>query len=766
MTPWQVARADLYECGTVAALWLRLAPCPDPAHPAGVAVDVGFGGGVGAIGSKPARQIGWDVVDYTINRVSSSQRGNDGVPFKGAIPGGTYTVRLAYFGADGSLVDLTDSCGDMDSHKWGHALGDGGAILVKLPRPVADGERLVAYLSSDYLDAPANSALGTHVFRPVAHRVEPVDVNFAHGGAVLVTGEPLDGPAYAPPRVGVMLYRTVGRDVRADAATLDVPAGAVSAGGVASPAMTVALRDLRHDADPPTRVLEWKGSIAATIGQVGRATPAEHCVVRVPPGTYSEETLPIWAGCKLTVEAEEPGTVAIRAGSTTPMRWNEGYVPWIRELRVRGVKLENTLLSTLVSNDRILVEDCEIAGPGVAELTVNCSWRDGGSGRVALVRSKMTNIAADATNGRKSAIYCTAASELYVGGCEFRRVAFARADFSVRTDQGQPIYSQTATGRCDVVDSLFDTFGGCIQVRSRGCLAYNVHLAGPMGPFVGGGSIFAETCVGLCDLVGLDGTSNNAGPRAMGPLLNETGMVPSVWREMRDCLTVHSVSMGTNVTPFLLAAASRPNAGVVILAGNRHFAAGPWKHGAKAAALPGVRLGPGGGVVEFSAAEGAGRPARIETSVDWRAARDAFRAAWGMAVDDPTPPPPPPVVEPPPPPPPPPDPEPADVTETQVRDMVAAAVDAAIAAAKLDPAFRGPKGDPGEPGTPGPQGDPGAPGPPGDAAAAVRTELDRREGLLALAIRTQLRLRPDLRKALLAVSQDYSRRTAAALDPT
>jgi hypothetical protein len=624
LLPWSVVRADLYECGRVAALWMALPPCPDPSHPAGVAFDVEFGREIPAsIGGIPARQIGRDVVDYTLLRRASTP-----MPSGGSIPAGSYTVRLAYY-RDADLIDLTDSLGNMDSGRWGHTVAAGGSIRCALPRPVRDGERLVAYLSNDWLDPPTNKVPGGGVFWPVAHVVEPVDPNFSQIGSVVVTGEPIDAPTYAPPRVAVMLYRLAGEPPVAPG--IEAPPGVVTTAAGPSPALYAPLRDLRHAADPPTRVLPWRGTIGATIAQGGNVLggTAEHCVVRIPPGTYSETTWPLWLGCKLTVEAETPGTVTIRPGpdGKRPCFWHEGLVGWIREIRLRGLTLDGTNFALQISGERALLEDCRIVGPGAAELTTNPAWRDGGFGRLALVRTEFRDIADDVANKRKSAVFVNNAAELFVGGCEFRRAAFCRADLSERSDQGQPVYSQSAVGRCDLIDSLFDVFGGGVQVRSRGCLWGNVYAAGPFAAFIAGGSIVEDTCVGLTDIVGLDGVSNFAADRAWGPSLNASTRVPLVYRELRDTLNVHADSSLRNANAFSVSATA-VNQGVTVLDGNRHHAAGPWRNAAAVAALPGARLGPGGGVVDAGPI-GPMRPGDL--AADWRAARDAFRVAWGLS---------------------------------------------------------------------------------------------------------------------------------------
>lgn len=630
-SPWQVIRADLYECGRTAALWVRLPDCPDPSHPAGVAFDVEFGRDLPAtIGGVPARQVGRDVIDYTLLRVASWPANQAGVPLVGSLPIGAYTVRLAYY-RDGELVDMTDSLGGMDSHKWGHEIkANGGAIRCALPRPVRDGETLVAYLSSDWLNPPTNTIPGGHVFRPAAYRVEPTDKNFAPGGLIVVTGEPVDGPAYAPPRVAVMLYRAERQPDLWPGVSL--PAGCVTASGRSFGPRAAILRDLRHWADTPMRWLPWKGTVAATIAAVRASKPTDHVGVLVPPGSYQETPWPIWEGCKLTIQAEVFGTVTINPGPNgqKPCGWNEGWITNLRELRLRGLKL-NTGVGLLVSGDRLLIEDCEIAGPGSPELDVVTPWKDGGFGRVALVRSTFRDIADNDDVGRKSAVFLNCTSEGYSAECRYERAAFCRADFSKRSDQGQVIYSQTAVGRFDLVANVFDRFGGfAAQIRSRGCSFGNLILAGPFAPFIGGGSIVEDTCAGLTDLVGLDGVSNFTGDRAWGPYLNEGGRVPLIWRELRDCLNVHADSTLKGARAFIVAP-SKVNQGVLVVDGNRHYAAGTYVNGATAAATPGARLGEGGGVIAFTAAEAAGRPTRPGDLTDFEAARDAFRVAWGMA---------------------------------------------------------------------------------------------------------------------------------------
>jgi hypothetical protein len=122
--------------------------------------------------------------------------------------------------------------------------------------------------------------------------------------------------------------------------------------------------------------------------------------------------------------------------------------------------------------------------------------------------------------------------------------------------------------------------------------------------------------------------------------------------------------------------------------------------------------------------------------------------------------------------PPTPPPEPP-MTSAEMDAVVARVLAALPPPAKGDPGREGPMGPPGRPGRdgvdgaqglqglpgmPGARGPQGEQGPPGDAAAAVQAELDRREAALSAAVRTQLKLRPDLRRAIVSVMNDYKAR--------
>jgi hypothetical protein len=702
----------------------------EPSHPDGPARDVDFDrDSLGLLDGALARQVGRAVADYTLLRDGSWPRPGDG-----SLPAAEYSARLVYLAADGSIADVTGTYVDGGSHQWGHETPAGSALRLRLPRPLAEGETLRAYLAEDRRASPDGVVYdAADDFREAAWEPDP-----SPGFVRLTAYLPDAPPPPAWPRVAVLTY-AVNSAVEFNASiapSLALSPGAVTVAGVPSPGATVPLNDLRRRTAPAANALypEWQGTVAATLATIPKADRVRPIEILVPPGDYEETAWPTWLGQDLAIRAATPGTVRLRAASgARVMGWHTGMAAHAKRLVVEGVEVRFRFASTMPIDYAALI-DCTVRGPGEATVAWNGGATTGARyhGRLALVRTELADIAEDAANGRRQGVFANNVRELAVLRCRFSRVGFPAADFSRRSDEGHAIYAQGSVGFTTVLGSAFYDGGGhCFMVRGYGAVADNLVYGFPLGGTVYEGSIYHCGYAQQCDLVGLDGVSNFAGRRGFGPALydypqNVVRRPGSIYRELTDVLILPPAS--TRGQTLAVWGADKRRRGVIVVGGVRSYFGGPLNGVATwGPDLPsGWRL-PNGGVTVLTDAQAAGKPLQILNSGSLYADREAFWGAWADAPAPTTPgtwpldnPPSPaavtlaPLS---------PEPEPVP-TAAEVRQWIREEIAAAIAA--LPPP---PPGEPGPAGPPGPQGERGPAGlegpPPSDAQVetAVRRVL-------------------------------------------